>query len=311
MEELLIASVDKPLLQESKLGVEVNKVRKKLAPEDTLFTLTTQILTKWKGVLLQETPSTDSKAEEETIKDENGDEIPVLKRKSPAPEKSEPEPNRESSAQCFTFPVVSSKRASGDISEKSDEKRPKSASSVSVDQQEFMKPYLTGNETRDKCFTMLLTAIRVDDEDQSKDPDELTMSICRGIEECLFNEFKQSVDQPYRAKFRSRFLNLKDKKNNHLRSALLSGMITPDRFCSMSAAEMASEERRRQDLLLMEQNLKDSRAAQDNEAETDQFKCGRCHQRRTKYYQLQTRSADEPMTTFVTCINCGNRWKFC
>jgi transcription elongation factor S-II len=29
------------------------------------------------------------------------------------------------------------------------------------------------------------------------------------------------------------------------------------------------------------------------------------------YYQLQTRSADEPMTTFVTCVNCDNRWKFC
>lgn len=25
----------------------------------------------------------------------------------------------------------------------------------------------------------------------------------------------------------------------------------------------------------------------------------------------QTRSADEPMTTFVTCTNCGNKWKFC
>jgi transcription elongation factor S-II len=26
--------------------------------------------------------------------------------------------------------------------------------------------------------------------------------------------------------------------------------------------------------------------------------------------QMQTRSADEPMTTFVTCVNCGNKWKF-
>jgi len=27
--------------------------------------------------------------------------------------------------------------------------------------------------------------------------------------------------------------------------------------------------------------------------------------------QVQTRSADEPMTTFVLCNNCGNRWKVC
>tara|TARA_B100000795_G_C22735696_1_gene413256 strand:- start:643 stop:1152 length:510 start_codon:yes stop_codon:yes gene_type:complete len=46
------------------------------------------------------------------------------------------------------------------------------------------------------------------------------------------------------------------------------------------------------------------------ETATDDFFCGRCKQRKCTYYQLQTRSADEPMTTFVTCINCGNRWKF-
>lgn len=28
------------------------------------------------------------------------------------------------------------------------------------------------------------------------------------------------------------------------------------------------------------------------------------------YYQMQTRSADEPMTTFVTCLECDKRWKF-
>jgi transcription elongation factor S-II len=43
---------------------------------------------------------------------------------------------------------------------------------------------------------------------------------------------------------------------------------------------------------------------------TSEFKCGRCKKNETSYYQLQTRSADEPMTTFVRCIHCGNRWKF-
>ena len=45
------------------------------------------------------------------------------------------------------------------------------------------------------------------------------------------------------------------------------------------------------------------------EASTDNFTCGKCNSTACTYYQLQTRSADEPMTTFVTCTNCGKRWK--
>lgn len=41
------------------------------------------------------------------------------------------------------------------------------------------------------------------------------------------------------------------------------------------------------------------------------FKCRKCGSKKTTYYQLQTRSADEPMTTYVTCTQCENRWKFC
>ena len=39
------------------------------------------------------------------------------------------------------------------------------------------------------------------------------------------------------------------------------------------------------------------------------FKCGKCKSWKTTYTQAQTRSADEPMTTFACCLNCGNRWK--
>ena len=47
-----------------------------------------------------------------------------------------------------------------------------------------------------------------------------------------------------------------------------------------------------------------------NMATTDIYQCKKCKERKCHIYQAQTRSADEPMTTFVTCVNCGNNWKF-
>lgn len=45
------------------------------------------------------------------------------------------------------------------------------------------------------------------------------------------------------------------------------------------------------------------------EAMTNLFKCRKCGSRETSYYEVQTRSADEPMTQFITCLKCDNRWK--
>jgi DNA-directed RNA polymerase subunit M/transcription elongation factor TFIIS len=42
---------------------------------------------------------------------------------------------------------------------------------------------------------------------------------------------------------------------------------------------------------------------------TDQFKCRKCKKRETIYYEVQTRSADEPMDLRIYCLNCGNRWR--
>lgn len=36
--------------------------------------------------------------------------------------------------------------------------------------------------------------------------------------------------------------------------------------------------------------------------------CGKCKERKVDYYQKQTRGADEPMTCFCHCLNCGARW---
>lgn len=45
-------------------------------------------------------------------------------------------------------------------------------------------------------------------------------------------------------------------------------------------------------------------------AVTDIYKCKKCGNRKCTVRQLQTRSPDEPMTTFVTCIVCANMFKF-
>ena len=45
------------------------------------------------------------------------------------------------------------------------------------------------------------------------------------------------------------------------------------------------------------------------EAMTNLYKCRKCGSKETSYYEVQTRSADEPMTQFITCIKCNNRWR--
>ena len=44
-------------------------------------------------------------------------------------------------------------------------------------------------------------------------------------------------------------------------------------------------------------------------ANTSMYRCRKCQSRECHYFGLQTRSGDEPMTIFVTCLNCGNRWR--
>jgi DNA-directed RNA polymerase subunit M/transcription elongation factor TFIIS len=61
---------------------------------------------------------------------------------------------------------------------------------------------------------------------------------------------------------------------------------------------------------IVAQQVREKRQLEGNKAmATDRFLCGRCHKRETTYYEMQTRSADEPMTIFITCLNCGKHWR--
>lgn len=163
------------------------------------------------------------------------------------------------------------------------------------------------DKTRNACLKLLYSSL------------ELEASFDRGViyesalavEKAAFEKVGGgAVNGDYRSKVRSLSLNLKDKNNPELRQQVLRGEIEPDVLVAMRSEELASNVRKAERESIQQQNLHNAKGAEAQEAETDAFQCGKCKQRKTRYYQMQTRSADEPMTTFVTCVNCNNKWKF-
>lgn len=43
----------------------------------------------------------------------------------------------------------------------------------------------------------------------------------------------------------------------------------------------------------------------NNHETTSAYRCRKCHERKSKVWLMQTRSCDEPMTTFILCQVCG------
>lgn len=172
-----------------------------------------------------------------------------------------------------------------------------------------VKGSFTGDEVRSRCRDLLLGAIKGDEL-----PEGIDMCRCEdlatSLEESIFKEFKQT-NPKYKNQVRSRVFNLKDKKNRGLREGLLLGSITAQRLAVMTSAEMASDEVKKEREAFIKEGINDSALAVAEGTKSTLIKCGGCGKSNTTYHQAQTRSADEPMTTFVLCNECGKRWKFC
>ena len=110
--------------------------------------------------------------------------------------------------------------------------------------------------------------------------------------------------QIYIDRLRSIYINL---KNNNLVKQIKNSEINPQVLAFMSHQEMNPEIWK---TLIDEKIKRETNKYSNNlQASTDMFTCKKCKSKKCTYYELQTRSADEPATIFVTCLDCGKNWK--
>ncbi|GJY08162.1 transcription elongation factor TFIIS-like protein [Tanacetum coccineum] len=143
------------------------------------------------------------------------------------------------------------------------------------------------------------------DDANAADPYRVAVS----VESAMFEKWGRS-NGAQKLKYMSIMFNIKDPKNPDFRRKVLLGYVKPERILELTPEEMVSTERQMEIGKIKWKALFDCERGLPPKATTDEFRCGRCGKRKCTYYQLQTRSADEPMMTFVTCVNYDNHWKF-
>uniref|UniRef100_A0A3B5B843 Transcription elongation factor n=1 Tax=Stegastes partitus TaxID=144197 RepID=A0A3B5B843_9TELE len=250
----------------TRIGMSVNAIRKQSTDEE-VTALAKSLIKSWKKLL--DKPS-DEKRKEQTT--------PVV-----SPSQGSPEAKEESSS-------------SSNSSSKSEPTEVAPNTLINT----FPRAPSTSDSIRLKCREMLANALQTGDDYIAigADCDELGAQIEENI---LDSEGDENTDMKYKNRVRSRISNLKDMKNPNLRRTVLCGSVTPERMAKMTAEEMASDELKEMRKNLTKEAVRDHQMATTGGTQTDLFTCGKCKGKCCTYTQVQTRSADEPMTTFVFC----------
>jgi transcription elongation factor S-II len=139
---------------------------------------------------------------------------------------------------------------------------------------------------------------------------------CHHIEESIYNfcnkyvknnSVEEIVEEIYTNKFDDILSNLDKTKldNNYLLNAVLSGDIDANNIADLSPQGLFPNKWKK---IIDRKNLIEDK--KNNMATTNIFTCRKCNKKKCSVYQMQTRCADEPMTTFVNCLMCGAAWKF-
>lgn len=110
--------------------------------------------------------------------------------------------------------------------------------------------------------------------------------------------------QIYTDRLKTIYLNMKNKK---ILDSLISGEIKPQVFAFMTHQEMNPEHWKEliEKKSVIDANKYDTKLVSN----TDMFTCSKCKSKNCQYYTMQTRSADEPETIFISCLDCGKHWR--
>jgi DNA-directed RNA polymerase subunit M/transcription elongation factor TFIIS len=95
------------------------------------------------------------------------------------------------------------------------------------------------------------------------------------------------------------------EKNNYLKNSIKNKLIDPSNICYLNQ-EVIEPERYKH--ILEKKELEEYR--KNNQATSNAYKCKKCGETKCQVTQKQTRSGDEPATTFVNCMECGFLFKF-
>ncbi|ALC39718.1 CG8117 [Drosophila busckii] len=279
LKALQTLNINLEILTKTRIGMTVNELRKS-SKDDEVIALAKTLIKNWKRFLASPAPTTTPK--------ENA-------------------PGKESSSSASKATTASKSKekssSSGSNSSSKDKRDDKKSTQSSF-------PASSGGMTdavRLKCREMLTNAIKIGEVPEGcNEPEEMAAE----LEDAIYAEFK-NTDMKYKNRIRSRVANLKDPKNPGLRGNFMCGAVTAKQLAKMTPEEMASDEMKKLREKFVKEAINDAQLATVQGTKTDLLKCGKCKKRNCTYNQLQTRSADEPMTTFVMCNECGNRWKFC
>lgn len=103
--------------------------------------------------------------------------------------------------------------------------------------------------------------------------------------------------------------NLKNPMNPGLLARLRAKELSPKAFVAMSPHEMWPEHWEPVFQRAAMRQLRRESGVDATKAPDGAYTCSKCKSRKTVFTSMQIRSADEPMTIFVRCLNCGKSWK--